>query len=314
MIEKQKLPSLEEAFNSTLYGAVTPDSKQVVMLDPQELIEITDQPFRVYTPERLAELAEDIKENGQISPCLVRQLDGKKIILAGRNRKEACEIAGVKVACILVECDDATADLILVNSNLNQRQELLPSEKAFAYKLQKEAYEAKGQRKSTAAVAEQNDENIKMIQRYIKLTDLIRDLLDMVDSGRIPVMAGVEISYMDDLNMYALASFLKHNPDQKVSGQQAQELREYGEDIQEFEYRWLKDFFDCKLRCTEDDSDEEDTNDEPTEPAEKKPPKKPTSVSIKLKDLEQIPCRFNFDEGEPDEIKEFIINSLIGTA
>jgi hypothetical protein len=241
---------------------------------------------------------------------LVRQLDGKNIILAGRNRKKACELAGVKVACILVECDDATADLILVNSNLNQRQELLPSEKAFAYKLQKEAYEAKGQRKSTAAVAEQNDENIKMIQRYIKLTDLVHDLLDMVDNSRIPIMAGVDLSYLNDLNMYALASFLKCNPDQKVSGQQAQELREYGESIQEFEHSWLKDYFDCKLRI-ESNSDEEDTDDEPTEPAEKKPPKKPTSVSIKLKDLDQIPCRFNFDEAEPDEIKEFIINSLM---
>ncbi|QNK41530.1 ParB/RepB/Spo0J family partition protein [Caproicibacter fermentans] len=96
---------------------------------------IKDQPFRPYSSERLAELAEDIKANGQISPCTVRKKDEKYIILAGRNRKKACQIAGVKVSCIVIECDDPTANLILVNSNLNQRQELLPSEKAFAYKL-----------------------------------------------------------------------------------------------------------------------------------------------------------------------------------
>ena len=84
--------------------------------------------------------------------------------------------------------------MILVNSNLNQRQELLPSEKAFAYKLQKESYEAKGQRKSTAAVAEQNAENIKKIQRYIKLTRLTPDLLKMVDEDRLLVTVGFDLS------------------------------------------------------------------------------------------------------------------------
>ncbi|HEX3037970.1 MAG TPA: ParB N-terminal domain-containing protein [Oscillospiraceae bacterium] len=244
-IQAQKLPSLEEAYAGTLFGATTPinpDEKKVVMVDPSELIEIEDQPFHPYPPYRLAELAEDIKENGQINPCTVRQLDGKKFILAGRNRKKACELAGLKVACIFIECDDATANLILVNSNLNQRQKLLPSELAFAYKLQKESYEAKGQKKSTAAVAEENNENVKKIQRYIKLTDLLPELFKMVDDDQLPVMVGYELSYLSLSNMESLFSYLSDNPKQDVSVFQAKELRDYGSEIA-FTTLWLSDFF-----------------------------------------------------------------------
>lgn len=228
-IPKQKLPSLEEAYNGTLFGSteLRPDEKKVVLVDPSELIEIEDQPFHLYSAEKLAELAEDIKENGQINPCTVRLLHGKKYILAGRNRKKACEIARVKVACIFIECDDFTANLILVNSNLNQRHELLPSEKAFAYKLQKESYEAKGKRKSTAAVAEQNSENVKLIQRYIKLTDLNKSLLNMIDAQKLSVSVGFEISYFDSNNMEVFSFYLESCPDQSVSVQQAQALRDW---------------------------------------------------------------------------------------
>lgn len=249
-IPKQKLPSLEEAYNGTLFGStdiLRPDEKKVVLVDPSELVEIEDQPFHLYSSEKLAELAEDIKENGQINPCTVRLLDGKKYILAGRNRKKACELAGVEVACIFIECDDITANLILVNSNLNQRQELLPSEKAFAYKLQKESYEAKGQKKSTAAVAEQNSENIKMIQRYIKLTDLNESLLNMIDGQRLPVSVGFEISYFNPVNMGVLSSYLANFPDQTVSVQQAQALRDWN-NKKDFDSTWLNDFFHDRIK------------------------------------------------------------------
>lgn len=470
-IPVQKLPSLEEAFNGTLFGNANitkPDDKKVVMVEPSDLIEIEDQPFHPYTTERLTELAEDIKENGQINPCTVRLKDGLKIILAGRNRKKACEIAGVKVACLFIECDDATGNLILVNSNLNQRQELLPSEKAFAYKLQKESYEAKGQRKSIAAVAEQNSENVKMIQRYIKLTDLNKPLMDMVDDQRIPVTVGVEMSYFKPHNMKSVSSYLQNSPEQKVSIQQVQELRGWDSE-KDFNDSWLNDFFhdrikkvteehkkkcpvhpgfcdnqevmkkrflrngniegcagccsccrnknSCEFVCdscrpkqvtvpnlsklkryqhrdkiyfiqedpdslekyaaffkmgespvlrlgtlpnsydtpeqaehaledvaisrsyteipqsaiSENTNSSELTPEEPKKPEVNqewerpavrpkqseitesigKPKEKPTSISIKIEDLEQIPCLFNFNEAEPDEINEFIISSLI---
>lgn len=344
-IPKQKLPSLEEAYSGTLFGSMLPkpDDKRIVMVDPSELIEIEDQPFHPYTEERLAELAEDIKENGQLNPCTVRLHDGQKIILAGRNRKRACELAGIKVACLFIECDDSTANLILVNSNLNQRQELLPSEKAYAYKLQKQCYEAKGQRKSTAAVAEQNSENVKMIQRYIKLTDLIKPLMDMVDTQRLPVTVGVELSYLKPDNMSTLSFYLYDTPDQKVSVQQAKDLREW-DSSEHFTFSWLKDFFHGRIRkditsppvCKNQlqdspnvihtNSDEAGTQEQ-SEPQGnyqfeqpqmqqetrnlKKSRDKPIEIRISIADLQHIPCNFNFHEADPEDIKDFIIDSLM---
>jgi ParB family transcriptional regulator, chromosome partitioning protein len=87
MIQKQEIPSLEEALSGTLFGTMPQSSNQIVMIHPDKLIEIENQPFRPYSPEKLAELAADIKENGQISPCTVRKKDGKYFVLSGRNRK-----------------------------------------------------------------------------------------------------------------------------------------------------------------------------------------------------------------------------------
>lgn len=304
MLTKQEIPTLEQALSGTLFGSaeVAPkDSKRVLKFDPKALVEIEDQPFRLYSPAKLQELADDIKLNGQISPCIVRKKDGKNIVLAGRNRKRACELAGIKVDCIIIECDDATANLIMVNSNMLQRLELLPSEKAFGYKLQKESYEAKGQRKSTAAVAEYNSENVKLVQRYIKLTDLNRDLMDMVDEGRLPVTVGVELSYLHYNNMEAVSSYLTCNPELTISVLQAQELHRFDNEL-DFDSAWLDRLFGNSEQL-EGESDE-------SEKASPKPKSKKASVSIKLKDLEQIPCWFNFDEAETNEIREFIINSL----
>lgn len=307
MIKKQEIPTLEQALSGTLFGKQIPktNTKEIVKFDPEDLVEISDQPFRLYAPEKLQELAEDIKLNGQISPCIIRKKDGQHIVLAGRNRKRACSLAGVQVEGLVVECDDATANLIVVNSNMLQRLELLPSEKAFGYKLQKESYEAKGQRKSTAAVAEQNSENIKLIQRYIKLTDLSKDLLDMVDQGRLPVTVGVELSYLQPHNMEVVSSYLQSRAEQMVSVQQAQELHKLNNEG-DFDIYLLDKVFGNKQSDTEQSvEDTAESENTPTKPEGKK-----TSVSIKLKDLEQIPCLFNFDEADSKEIQEFIINSL----
>ncbi|WP_283606972.1 ParB/RepB/Spo0J family partition protein [Faecalispora anaeroviscerum] len=245
MLPKQNIPTLAQALSGTLFGSagVAPkDSKEVVKIDPEVLIEIEDQPFRLYSPEKLQELADDIRLNGQISPCVVRKTDDQYVVLAGRNRKRACALAGLKVDCIIIECDDASANLIVVNSNMLQRLELLPSEKAFGYKLQKQSYEAKGQRKSTAAVAEQNSENIKMVQRYIKLTDLNKELLDMVDEGRLPVTVGYELSYLSPANMDTLSSYLLTIPDKKISVEQAQILHDRNATYN-FTVDWLDSFF-----------------------------------------------------------------------
>lgn len=296
MIPTQKIPSLQEALSGTLYGAVKPDNKRIVMFDPGDLIEIEDQPFRPYSREKLEELAEDIKERGQLNPCTVRKKDGRYYVLAGRNRKKACELAEIKVACMVIECDEATAKLILVNSNLNQRQELLPSEKAFAYKMQKEAYESKGQKRTAAAVAEQNSENVKMIQRYIKLTYLSKTLLDMIDLGRLPVMVGVELSNMTSDDMTVISTYLQAHPNIPVSVEQANELRRLSP-VTETE---LDHFFFPNENSTETDS----------RPKTDKKEKSVTAVSLKIKDLEALDCNFDFTGASKSEIKKFILKSL----
>ena len=101
-MKTQKIPTLEQAFTGTLFGSATPQAGEaIVEMDPAELTEITDQPFHAYDSDKLSELAESIRENGQQQPCIVRKKDGKYIILSGRNRKRACERIGCKVKCIV---------------------------------------------------------------------------------------------------------------------------------------------------------------------------------------------------------------------
>ncbi|WOC32912.1 ParB/RepB/Spo0J family partition protein [Caproicibacterium argilliputei] len=263
-MKKQSLPTLEQAFSGTLFGsgATTLLSDiQIVEFEPSELTEITDQPFHAYGSDKLSQLADSIRENGQQQPCIVRKIDNKYIILAGRNRKRACELAGCKVKCIVRECTDAEADLILTDTNLYQRHELLPSELAHAYKMQKAAYEARGEKKSTAAIADTYGETIKTIQRYIKLADLNRNLLAFVDSGRIPVMAGVmltDTTYPG--NQQRLADYLINNPSQKVSLKQAEGLMKL-ETLHNWYSDILADFFAGKIDLLE--PDEADGVEEP---------------------------------------------------
>ena len=159
------------------------------------------------------------------------------------------------------ECTDAEADLILTDTNLYQRHELLPSELALAYKMQKAAYEARGEKKSTAAIADTYGETIKTIQRDIKLADLDRNLLAFVDSGRNPVMAGVmltDTTYPG--NQQRLADYLINNPSQKVSLKQAGELMKL-ETLHNWYSDILHDFFAEKIDLPE--PDEADGVEEP---------------------------------------------------
>ena len=243
-MKPQTIPTLQQALSSTLFGSGTTTTPKygdaVIELDPSELTEITVQPFRAYNSDKLSELADSIRENGQQQPCIVRKKDGKYIILAGRNRKRACAMIGCKVKCIVRECSDAEADLILTHTNLYQRHELLPSELAAAYAMQKAAYEARGERKSTAAIANTYGEAIKTVYRYIKLNDLDDSLLPYVDEGRIPVMAGVTLigtEYPGD--QQRLAEYLNAHPKLKISMKQAEDLL-----LLEKEHCWYSDILD----------------------------------------------------------------------
>ncbi len=185
----------------------------VELLDPWQDDKGKGQPFRMYSEAQLNELAENIRRHGIITPLRVRPVGRRFQILAGHNRCTAAKLIGLRTVPALVETvDDAQAAEILVDSNLQQRQELLPSEKAFAYKLKLDAMKRQAGRPSkenssqieTNFIGTRSDDRLAadmpdsraQIQRYIRLTYLIPELLQMVDDGSLKLIAGVELSFL----------------------------------------------------------------------------------------------------------------------
>lgn len=179
------------------------------------------QPFRDYTPEELEELKDSITRNGIIQPLIVRRKAGGRYeIIAGHNRRKgAKEVGYVTVPCILRDLSDEDAILQMVSTNLQQRKKLLPSEKAFAYKLQMDALKRQGQRsdltllqsatKSDTAteIGKMANESRYQVFRYIRLTCLIPELLKRVDSGEIGLTIGATLSYLRLENQQAVERY-----------------------------------------------------------------------------------------------------------
>ena len=207
------------------------------------------QPFRPYNETKLQQLTEDIKQNGVLNPIIVRPCGvGKYQILAGHNRVNAAKSAGLEqIPAMIRDVDDDTATLIMVNTNLNQRDEMLPSEKAWAYRLQLEAMKRQvgrhknnggqndhhfAEAKSRDALAEQTGESSKQIQRYIRLTYLTEDMLSMVDNGMLPFVSGVALSYLtpEQQNIVMEASAYC---DKRISTAQAEQIRKLEEITEE---------------------------------------------------------------------------------
>lgn len=182
------------------------------------------QPFRSYSAAELEDLADNIRQHGIITPLRLRPMDGRFQILSGHNRCKAAKLAGLRtVPAIVEDVDDDEAALILVDSNLKQRQKITPSEKARAYKLRLEAMRRQGKRtdltsrhdvgklendstatsrhdvgKSETAdvIGEQTGDTGRTVQRYVRLTYLIPELLEMVDDERLKIVCAVELSYL----------------------------------------------------------------------------------------------------------------------
>lgn len=189
----------------------TPDSQVVTMLDAGVLVPFQNQPFRVVTGEEMDQLKESIQEYGVLSPLLARPLpNGSYEIVSGHRRKAACEALGITRLPVLVRpMTDDEAIILLVDSNI-QREHILPSEKAFAYKMKMEAIKHQGKatsgqvvpksdkNRSGTEIGAANGESYKTVQRYIRLTCLIPPILQMVDEGRIAFNPAVEISYLTE--------------------------------------------------------------------------------------------------------------------
>ena len=182
-------------------------------------------PYKVIDNEEMDALAESIREHGIMTPLIVRRIDDNKYeIVSGHRRAHAAELAGLEtVPAIEMDMTRDEAAIALVDSNLH-RERLLPSEKAFAYKLKAEAMEHQGRRltsgqlvpksdenRTTAIIGEQTGESYKTVQRYIRLTRLIPALLDMVDDGRIAFSVGVELSFLDSDLQAALMTAIDLN-------------------------------------------------------------------------------------------------------
>lgn len=210
------------------------DDKQLAKIREIPLVEIDPfpgHPFKVLDNEEMERLTESIKEQGVITPATVRQKpDGRYELISGHRRKRACELAELKtLRCEVVEIDEDEAIVMMVDSN-NYRERILPSEKAFAYKMKLEAIKRLkktlvpvGQYSRTAAAVELGESETQ-IQRYIRLTYLIPPLLDAADTGRIKLRAAVDLSYLSE-EAQELVDIQSEAIGRYPSSAQAQELR-----------------------------------------------------------------------------------------
>ena len=179
---------------------------------PLELIDdFPDHPFKVRDDEDMMQLVESVKERGVITPATVRQKeDGRYELVSGHRRKRACELAGFEtLRSEIVDLNRDEATILMVESNF-QRSQILPSEKAFAYKMRLDAMKRQagrptknnlvpvGQNYSREELAAQSGESQTQIQRYVRLTNLVPELLEFVDEGRIKMRPAVELSYLDE--------------------------------------------------------------------------------------------------------------------
>lgn len=188
-----------------------------------EIDDFPDHPYKVKEDEDMDQLVQSIKDNGILTPVTLRRKeDGRYEVVAGHRRKRACELAGIPT--LRAEIKDLTRDeavILMVESNY-QRSKILPSEKAFAYKMRLEAMNRQGQRSDLTSgplvpkfsrdeVGEGAGESGRQISRYIRLTNLIPDILDMVDEGRIAFRPAVELSYLSEAEQAYLLEEMTYN-------------------------------------------------------------------------------------------------------
>ena len=221
----------------------------------ERLIPFKNHPFRLYGEEKMRDMAQSIAEHGVMTPLIVRPHPGGQAgafeIISGHNRHEGARQAGLsEVPVIVRDVDDATAILMMISSNFEQRDELLPSEKAFAYRMQLDAIKHQGKKMlpnthaATSAqlgqkleplvsrdiVAREVGESKNQISRYVRLTELIPPLMERVDSKLLPFVASVDLSYLTHSQQTALDELLTVEGMKTVSNAQAARMKEQSQD------------------------------------------------------------------------------------
>ena len=217
----------------------------VIDLPTTEISDFPDHPFKVRMDEEMEQMVESVRERGVLSPVLVRPMpDGSYQMVSGHRRKRAAELAELPaLPCIVRELTDDEAIIIMVDSNL-QRERVLPSEKAFAYKMKLDAMKRQGQRTdltsdplgqklkgkySVEVVAEGTPDSKTQVQRYIRLTNLLPELLDMVDDNKIALRPAVELSYLSEKEQRFLHDAM-FSEDCTPSHAQAIKMRKFAEE------------------------------------------------------------------------------------
>ncbi len=234
-MEKRKsrmhLPTIDDLF-TTEEERQSADLEKVINIKLDEIDDFPEHPFKVLVNDELRDMAESIKEKGVLSPVLVRQkTDGRYEMISGHRRKKASELASKDtIPCIVRELTDDEATIIMVDSNM-QREKVLPSEKAFAYKMKLDALSHQGKRTdltscqvgtklvSAKELADESGDSERQVYRYIRLTYLIPKLLEYVDNSiikdneklKIALNPAVEISYLSQTEQKSLLDYIDIN-------------------------------------------------------------------------------------------------------
>lgn len=202
----------------------------IVDIPINKIKEISEQPFIIHE-DTINTLVDSIKRNGQLDPCIVTQSkDNSDMydLLAGRHRKRACELAGLKTCkCIIRNnLSDDEKELIIIDTNTERNNDYLPSELAFAFK-RKEELLSKTTNSAIKVIANESNMSRKKVYRYIRLTYLIKPLLSRVDAGSIPLIAGVELSYLTDKEQGDVFTYLiNHASDCKITTEKARLIKD----------------------------------------------------------------------------------------
>lgn len=240
-----KLTSVDDLF-TTEESRVDSQREKVLDIPLSEISDFPNHPFKVKADEAMLEMADSVKQYGVLVPGLVRpKTDGGFEMVAGHRRKKASELAGKEIMpCIVRELDNDQATIIMVDSNL-QRESILPSEKAFAYKMKLEAMKRQAGRpskenvcqvgtnligtRSDVQLASNTDDSARQVQRYIRLTELIPTILDMVDEKQIAFNPAVELSYLTEKEQQNLYDTMQ-SEDCTPSLSQAQRMKKLSQD------------------------------------------------------------------------------------
>lgn len=238
---KMPLPTAADLF-STQEERDSASRESVRDIPLEEISDFPNHPFKVKLDENMADMAESVKQYGVLVPALVREKpEGGYEMIAGHRRKMASELAEKReIPCIVRNLTDDEAIIIMVDSNL-QREQILPSEKAFAYKLKLDAMKRQGQRTdltsrpvgeklySVEILSKDANDSARQIHRYIRLTELITPILDMVDDGKVAMRPAVELSYLPKEQQTVLLDTMQLE-DCTPSHAQAIKMRQFSEE------------------------------------------------------------------------------------